>query len=179
MAGRAARGATRDPDLAMVRRAGRRAAWLAAALVAVSFVLCAGLVLLIVVTGQDSAARRQLAAAAEHADDVSDPPSGIGLLLRQPGGRIERSAGAPPVLPYRPGIAAVLRSGSAAVQERTVDTGAGDFTIRTQRRAVPGGVVVVQAAATLEPLEEERTRLAWALAAAGAVALLAAAALGA
>lgn len=179
MTGRPSRGAVRDPDLAMVRRAGRRAAWLAAALVAVSFVLCAGLVLLIVVTGQDNATRRQLAAAADHADDVSDPPSGIALLLRQPGGRIERSAEAPSVLPYGPGIAAVLRPGAAAVQERTVDTDAGDFTIRTQRRPVPGGVAVVQAAASLQPVEEERTRLGWGLAAAGAVALLAAAVLGA
>jgi signal transduction histidine kinase len=179
MTGRAAPGAARDPDLAMVRRAGRRAAWLAAALVAVSFVLCAGLVLLIVATGQNSAARSQLAVAAAHADDVSDPPSGIALLLRQPGGRIELSSGAPSVLPYRPDLAAVLRPGAAAVQERTVDTDAGDFAIRTQRRAVPGGVAVVQAAASLRPLEDERNRLAWGLVAAGAVALVAAAALGA
>ena len=163
----------------MVRRAGQRAAWLAAALVAVSFVLCAGLVFLIVVTGENSAARGQLAVAAAHADDVSDPPSGIALLLRQPGGRIELSSGAPSVLPYRPGLAAVLTPGAAAVQERTVDTDAGDFMIRSQRRSVPGGVAVVQAAASLQPLEEERTRLAWGLAAAGALALLAATALGA
>jgi two-component system, OmpR family, sensor kinase len=179
MAARASGGAPRDPDVAMVRRAGLRAARLAGVLVAVSFVLCAGLVLLIVMTGQNGAVHRQLAAAADHADDVGDPPSGIWLLLQQPGGHLELSSGAPSVLPYRPALTAVLRPGGAAVEEGTVDTDAGDFAIRTQRRAVPGGVAVVQAAASLQPVEEERTRLVWGLAAAGLVALLAAVALGA
>ena len=106
------------PTSSLVRRAGRRAAWLAAALVAVSFLVCAGLVLLIVVTGQDRAARSELAAAVARADDVSDPPAGISLLLRRPDGGIEVTPGAPAVLPYRPGISAVLGAGAPAVQER-------------------------------------------------------------
>lgn len=163
----------------MVRHAGRRAAWLAAALVAVSFLLCAGLVLLIVLTGQTRALRDQLAVAARHADDVGDPPSGVSLLLRPPDGRIEVTPGAPALLPYRPGIAAVLGTGAPALQDRTVETPAGDFRVRTQRRSVPGGVEVVQAAASLRPLEEERTRVLGGLAAAGGVALAAAAGLGA
>ena len=104
-----------------------------------------------------------------HADDVSDPPSGIALLLRQPGGRIELQLRGP----LRAALPARHRRGAATgcarrpgADGRHAD--AGDFTIRTQRRTVPGGVAVVQAAASLQPLEDERTRLAWGLAAAGA-----------
>jgi len=167
-----------DPDLAMVRRAGRRAAWLAAALVGVSFLLCAGVVLLIVVTGQDRATRSELAAAVARADDVSDPPAGISLLLRRPDGGIDATPGAPSVLPYRPAIAAVLRPGAPAVQERDLTSSAGDFRVRTERRVVSAGIEVVQAAASLRPQESERARVFGGLAAAGAVALVAAGALG-
>jgi signal transduction histidine kinase len=163
----------------MVRRAGRRAAWLAAALVALTSVLCGGLVFLVVVTGQDRDASAQLQDTAVHADDVGDPPDGINLLLRHPDGRIEITPGAPPVLPYRAGIAAVLTPGGAASQVRDVGSPAGDLRIWTQRRTGPGGVLVVQAAMSLGPLEHERTRLLAGLLAAGALALVAAAALGA
>jgi signal transduction histidine kinase len=163
----------------MVRRAGRRAAWLAAALVAVSFLLCAALVLLIVVTGQERAARSVLAGAVTRADDVSDPPAGISLLLRRPDGRIEVTPGAPSVLPFWSGISAVESSGAPAVQERDVTSVDGDFRVRTERRTVPAGTEVVQAAASLRPQEEERARVFGGLAAAGAVALVAAGALGA
>ncbi|MDQ1663799.1 MAG: two-component system, OmpR family, sensor kinase [Blastococcus sp.] len=167
-----------DPDLLLVRGAGRRAAWLAAALVAVSFLLCAGLVLVIVVTGEDRAARTELAAAVARADDVSDPPAGISLVLRRPDGGIETTPGAPAALPYRPDIVAVLRTGAPAVQERDIETPAGDFRIRTERRVVSAGTEVVQAASSLRAQESERARLFGGLAAAGAVALLAAGALG-
>jgi signal transduction histidine kinase len=168
-----------DRDLAVVRRAARRAAWVAASLVAVSFVLCGGLVFLLVVTGQDRDTRAQLQDVATHADDVGDPPEGISLLLRHPDGRIETSPGAPRVLPYRPGLTAVLGRGNPAAQLHDVDTSAGDFRIWTQRRTGPGGVVVVQAASSLGPLEQERTRLLGGLLAAGALALVAAAGVGA
>lgn len=148
---------------------------MAAALVAVSFALCGGLVFLVVATGQDRDTRVQLDQAAVHADDVGDPPQGISLLLRHPGGRTEISPGAPPVLPYRPGISAVLRPGAPASQLRDV----GDFRILTQRRTAPGDVVVAQAAMSLGPLERERARLLSALFVAAALALIAAAALGA
>lgn len=168
-----------DPDVVLVRRAGRRAAWLAAVLVAVSFLLCAGLVLLVVVTGQDRAGRSELTAAVARADDVSDPPAGIDLLFRRPDGGIEVTPGAPSVLPYRPDISAVLAPGAPAVRERDVASPEGNFRLRTERRAVPGGTEVVQAAAALREQESERARMFGGLAAAGVVALVAAAALGA
>ncbi|MCU1671223.1 MAG: histidine kinase [Blastococcus sp.] len=173
------RSAPEDRDRAVVRRAGRRAAWLAASLVAVSFVLCGGLVFLVVVTGQDRDARAQLQDAAVHADDVGDPPEGISLLLRHSDGRTEITPGAPPVLPYRPAISAVLAAGSPAAQVRDVDAPAGDFRIWTQRRTGPEGIAVAQAALSLRPLEQERIRLLGGLLAAAALALVAAAALGA
>jgi two-component system, OmpR family, sensor kinase len=176
---RARRPQADDGDLAVVRRAARRAAWVAAALVAVSFVLWGGLVFLVVVTGQDRDARTQLQSAAGHADDVGDPPSGISLLLRSPDGRTETSPGAPPVLPYRPGLTAVLSTGGPAAQLRDVDAAAGDYRVWTERRTGPDGVVVAQAALSLRPLEQERARLLGGLLAAGALALVAAAGLGA
>lgn len=167
-----------DPDLALVRRAGRRAALQAAALVAVSFALCAGLVLVVVVTGQNRAAADQLRTATTHAEDVTDPAAGIGLALRHPGGRVELSAGAAAVLPDRVGMAAVLRPGAPAVLVRELHGPDGEFEVRSQRRRTAGGLEVVQAALALEPQHAERGRLLAALAAAGGLALLAAAALG-
>jgi two-component system OmpR family sensor kinase len=99
--------------------------------------------------------------------------------LRRPDGGIDTTPGAPSVLPYRPAIAAVLQTSAPAVQEQDIATPAGDFRVRTERRVVTGGTEVVQAAASLRPQEGERARLFGALAAAGAVALLAAGALGA
>lgn len=162
-------------DRALVRRAGRRAAWLAAALVAVSFVLCGGLVFVVVATGQNRDTRAQLQQVAVQADDVGDPPEGIALMLEHRDGRTEVSPGAPPALPYRPGIAAVLARGGPAGQLSDV----GDLRIWTQRRTGAGGVVVAQAALSLGPIERERARLLGALLAAGALALVAAASLGA
>jgi signal transduction histidine kinase len=166
-------------DLAMVRRAERRAAWLAAALVAVSFLLCGGLVVLVVVTGQDRDIRAQLQSATIHADDVGDPPEGISLLLRRPDGSEQITPGAPSVLPYRSGISAVLVSGGPSSDVRDLDSPTGDFRLWTQRRSGPDGVIVAQAAMPLGPIEHERTRLLGALLAAGALALVAATALGA
>ena len=163
----------------MVHRAERRAAWLAAALVAVSFLLCGGLVVVVVVTGQDRDVRAQLQNATINADDVVDPPAGISLLLRRPDGAEQLTPGAPSVLPYRPGISAVLASGGPASEVRDLDSPRGDFRLWTQRRSGPDGVIVAQAAMSLGPLEHERTRLLGALLAAGALALVAAAGLGA
>lgn len=82
-----------DPDRVLVRRAGRRAAAHAALLVALSFLLCAGLVLLIVITGQQHAADNALRAATGRADDMIDPPQGIALLLQHADGHVQTSPG--------------------------------------------------------------------------------------
>jgi len=162
----------------LVRRAGRRAATQAALLVAVSFALCAGLMLLVVVTAQGRAADAQLRTAAGRAEDVSDPPEGISLLLRHPDGRIDVSPGAPAALPDRPAIAAALSGDGPSVQLADVHTADGEFRVRTLRQATPAGVQVVQAALSLRPEHAERARLLGALAAGGGLALLAAAGLG-
>lgn len=162
----------------MVRRAGRRAAWLAASLVTLSFALSAGLVLVIVMTGQDRDARAQLAAAAARADDVGDPPAGISLLLRHPDGSLQLSAAAPSVLPYRPGLTAVLADDGPAVQSAEVASADGDFRVLTQRRSGPEGVEIVQAASSLRPQQAEQARLIGGLLAAGALALVTAGLLG-
>lgn len=165
--------------MVLVRRAGRRAAGQAALLVAVSFVLCAGLVLLIVVTAQSRAADSALRAAASRADDVADPPLGIMLLLRRPDGRTQTSAGAGGILPDRGELTVVLDPHGPPARVRDVETPAGEFRVRTQRRRSPSGVVVTQAALSLRPEHAERARLLWAISAAGGLALVAATALGA
>ncbi len=166
-----------DSDLGLVRRAGRRAAVQAALLVAVSFALCAALVLLVVLAAQGRAADDQLRAAAVRAEDVSDPPEGVGLLLRHPDGRIDLSAGAPAALPERSALSAVLAGGPAALVT-DVRADGGQFRVRTQRRATPAGVLVVQAALSLRSQHAERRRLLAALAAGAGLALLAAVGLG-
>ena len=168
-----------DPDLALVRSAGRRAAGQAALLVAASFLLCGGLVLLVVVAAQRRAADSQLRAAVSRAEDVTDPPQGISLLLRQPDGRIAATPGAGSVLPARDDLAAVLDPHGPSALVRDVHTPSGEFRVRTQRRRSGAGVVVVQAALSLQPAHAERARLLAALTPAAGVALLAAAGLGA
>lgn len=147
-----------DRDRALVRSAGRRAAGQAAILVAESFLLCGGLVLLVVITAQRHAADSDLRAAVSRAEDVTDPPQGISLLLRRPDGSVAATPGA----------------GSGDVH-----TPAGEFRVRTQRRPTAAGVVLVQAALSLQPGHTERARLLAALTPAAGVALLAAAGLGA
>jgi two-component system, OmpR family, sensor kinase len=168
-----------DPDLALVRSAGRRAAGQAAMLVAASFLLCGGLVLLVVVTAQRHAADSQLRAAVSRAEDVSDPPQGVSLLLAQPDGSIAVTPDARSVLPVRADLTAVLDPHRPSARIRDVHTPAGEFRVRTQRRPTAAGVVVAQAALSLQPEHAERARLLAALASAGGLALLAATALGA
>ena len=176
---RPGRKAAGDPDRLLVRRAGRRAAAQAALLVAASFLLCGGLVLLVVVTGQRRAADAALRAAVSRADDVTDPPEGVTLLLRSADGSIAVTPGARAVLPDRADLAAVLDANGPAVRVRDVHTATGEYRVRTQRHRTPAGVVVAQAALSLKPEHDERARLLTALAAAGGLALLAAAVLGA
>jgi two-component system OmpR family sensor kinase len=148
-------------------------------LVAASFLLCGGLVLLVVVTAQGHAADTQLRAAVSRAEDVTDPPQGITLLLREQDGSIDVTPGARAVLPVRNDLAAVLDPHGPPARVRDVHTPAGEFRVRTQRRPTAAGVVVAQAALSLQPEHAERARLLAALALAGVLALLAAAALGA
>ncbi len=168
-----------DPDRVLVRRAGRRAAAQAALLVALSFLLCAGLVLLIVITGQQHAADNALRAATARADDVIDPPQGITLLLQHVDGQVRTSPGGRGVLPYQPGLLSMSGRGGPAIRLNDVHTAVGEFRVRTERRRTSAGTVVVQAALSLAPQHAERARLLAALGAAAGVALLSAAALGA
>jgi len=167
-----------DPDLVLVHRAARRAALQAAVLVATSFLLCGGLLLVLVTHGQSTSLDGQLRAAAGRADDVSDPPDGIVLVLRRPDGSVVQSPGTVAALVRRADLDAALAGGDGT---RTVDVHlrGGEMRVLTQVRPEPAGRVVVRAAASLRPLHDERERLLAALAASGALALLLAAALGA
>ena len=84
-----------DADHQLVRRAGRAVAWQTAAAVGVLVALM-GIALLVVEAHQQTAQARDLARQAwATADDVTDPPAGVWLLVVTPTGARSDSPGAP------------------------------------------------------------------------------------
>jgi signal transduction histidine kinase len=82
-------------DARLVRRAAVVIAVQTGAAVAVVVTAVALLVLVLTVREQRADALRIVRTAALSADDVSDPPSGVSLLLRAPDGRLKASARTP------------------------------------------------------------------------------------
>ncbi len=167
------RGRVSSADAVLMRRAARRIGAQAAGLVLAAFCLSAGVLLVLVWRSQQQASAATLVAAVQRADDVGDPPNGAWLVVARASGVTDVSPGAPPVVPDLPALARVRLSGVA--DTRDVHTPSGEYHLLT----VPRDGRIVQAALSLAPEHRERTRLLEALAAAGAVAVAAAGALGA
>ena len=84
-----------DADQLLVRRAGRAVAWQTAAAVAVLVALM-GVALLVVEAHQQTVQARELSRQAwSTADDATDPPAGVWLLVVTPSGGRKDSPGAP------------------------------------------------------------------------------------
>ena len=84
-----------DADQQLVRRAGRAVAWQTAAAVAVLVALM-GIALLVVEAHQQTVQARELSRQAwSTADDATDPPAGVWLLVVTPSGGRKDSPGAP------------------------------------------------------------------------------------
>ena len=132
-------------DLAVVQRAGRIAASQASLALAVVLLVVGSVVFIVDVRVQNRQIGSQLHAVAMTADDVNDPPPGMGLVLRDNNGKISTSDGG------QPGIALL-----------TAPTGFTDLhTEGTELRALvmdrPEGRVV--ALVDLAPYHAGRNRL--------------------
>ena len=160
-------------DDVLVRAAARRLAIRAAALVAVAMLLLVTLVTGVVVRGQASAADSLLRTTAATADDVGDPPPGAWLVFTRDG-TTKASPGLPAEVAGRLVALRVRSSGTTRLTDVRVDDGR-DYRVATvSRRAA-----VVQVVLDLTSEHAQRDRLLRAMGAAGVLALVVAAGLGA
>ena len=81
-----------DVDLEVARRAGRFAAIQAALALAAVLLIVGGVLYIVEVRGQEQQIGSQLSSVAYAADDVTDPPPGTILVLRDNAGRVAASS---------------------------------------------------------------------------------------
>ena len=158
-------------DEVLVRRAARRVAVQAAALVAVAMLVLIALVTIVVVRSQAGAADDLLRSAVATADDVGDPPAGTWLVMESSSGTTA-SPGVPDDL--LPDLAGLRTNASEQVSLITVENDDGEYRIAT-------GIVngkTVQAVLNLATAHKERVRLLQAMGFAAALGLLLAGLLG-
>ncbi|MQA97938.1 MAG: hypothetical protein GEV11_26230, partial [Streptosporangiales bacterium] len=158
-------------DAAMLRRATRRLGLQIGLGVTIVVVVLSALAVLVVIQGQHQAALTLLGQAVARADDVNDPPAGVWLVVRRPGGQVT-TPGLPAGLPDDAALARVAETGETVIGEYR--TRHADYQVYTARR----GRDTVQAALDLTANHDERTRLALAMLFCGALGLVLAAASG-
>lgn len=83
---------TADSDLAVVRRAGRIAAAQASLALAAVLLVIGAVIFLVDVNVQNQQIADQLTSVASTADDATDPPPGMELLVRDLAGKVQQSA---------------------------------------------------------------------------------------
>jgi signal transduction histidine kinase len=133
--------------------------------VLVAVVLLGAAVFLVILHTQQDQQNDQLTTAIASADDVTDPPAGIWLVIRRDG-RTAASEGLPDGLPDEAALEAVQADG---VSRTTVlEARHGEYRILTEKR----GGDVIQAVLDLRTAHRERSRLAIVLLVAGGVGLL-------
>jgi signal transduction histidine kinase len=136
--------------------------------VAVIVVVLSGLAILIVLRGQQAAAASLLQQAAARADDVTDPPADVWLVI-QDGHQRNVTVGMPTGLPDLAALDRTDATGVAETDDVTVDSRS--FRVYTQRR----GSETVQAVLDLTANQREQARLLMAMVASGALGLVLAA----
>lgn len=146
-------------DLAVVRRAGRIAAAQASSALAAVLLVVGAVVFVVDVRVQNQQIASQLTTVAATADDATDPPPGMQLVMRDRSGRVQVSAAGVP--------ADDLLTRPAGFSDARVD-GREHRVLVADR---PEGRVVALVA--LEPYEEGRRRLLLALGAAELAGILA------
>jgi len=136
---------TTDSDLAVVRRAGRIAALQASLALAAVLLLVGAVVYVVDIRVQEQQIKSQLSSVAQTADDATDPPPDMVLVLRDAAGRVAVSADGIPTadLLARPAGFSVARIDNTRYRALVVDK--------------PDGRVV--ALLDLEPYEAGRNRL--------------------
>jgi signal transduction histidine kinase len=159
-------------DERIVRRAATRIGLQTAAVVVIVALGLTAIAVLVVLRSQRATEDRLVTVAIEHADDVTDPPAGVWLVMRA-NGREEIGPGMPTGLPDRSQLDLVATDGVDRSAEVTV--GGREYRVDTRRQ--PDGDVV-QAVLDLSADRAERARLLEAYLISGAVGLAAAAVAG-
>ena len=161
-------------DAALVRRAALRLGLQAAAgtLVVVALMIAVLGVLLARSAAADEDTR--LAVTAGNADDVSDPPGGMWIVLRGRG-TTAASPGLPAGLPLTAALDRVAAGG--APEDTAITLDGHDYRVRTQARPGPQAAAV-QVVLDEAPAEAQRAALLRALCVAGLVGLVLTAAVG-
>jgi signal transduction histidine kinase len=167
------RRAARSVDERTLRRAARRIGLQTAAGFAVLVVGLAAVSVLVVLRSQHQADDQLIEMAVARADDVTDPPAGVWLVIRH-GDRQVSSPGLPTGLPDEAQIDQVAADHTA----RTTDFTAHDREYRVDTRPRADGDVV-QALLDLSADHAERYRLLEAFLVSGVAGLVIAAAVGA
>ncbi len=155
-----------DLDGALLGRARRRVAVLAAAGVLLGVLLAGAVTWFTVTRARDATGLRDLRLVATAAEDADDPPPGVLLVIAAPDGTLDVSPGAPDAVPDAAALDRVARTGVA--ESGTLDAGGRQFIVYT---AVRDGNVV-QALEDVAPRETEKARLAAGIGAASAGGLV-------
>lgn len=158
-------------DEVTVRRAARRISLQIAAVVTVVVFGLVAVAFLVVLRSQHQADDQLLDRAIARADDVTDPPAGVWLVMRE-GGRQTASPGMPAGLPAQQVIDQVATDRVA----RTTDFTAHNVEYRVRTQPARGGVI--QALLDLSADHAERDRLVEACLICGAAGLLVSAVVG-
>lgn len=156
---------TRDADARLVRRTMLRIGLQSAVAVLVAVTLLGVAVVLIIHQTEREQQSGQLATAVATADDVTDPPAGVWLVMRRDG-QTTATPHLPRGLPYEATLDAVAADGVS--REEDVHMGRHEYRVRTERR----GDEVVQAALDLRYAHEEQDRLIQVLLIGGAIGLV-------
>jgi two-component system, OmpR family, sensor kinase len=154
-------------EAALVRRAALRLGLQTAAatlLVIAVMIAVVGLLLIRNATADEAA---QLATTADRADDVTDPPDGMWIVMRT-GRQLTATRGLPAGFPLTAALDRVAAGGGP--QDTTVSIGGHDYRVRTQpRTGAPG--TQVQVVLDEAPAQARRTALLAILTEAGLVGL--------
>jgi signal transduction histidine kinase len=157
----------------LARKAAIRLGVQAAALVAVIVVALTAVAVVVLIEGQRSQVSAQLDDAIARADDVDDPPSSVYLVLRDPTGRVTRTAGLPAGVVDLDAVAAAAAGGEPPAVERSVR--GVQYELATARRA---DGVTVQAILDLTANHADRNHLIATMLVTGVLGLLVAGAAG-
>ncbi len=156
-------------DRALLRRATLTIAAQTALAVAIVVIVVAGIAYLVDARAQTTRVQETVRTAARTADDVTDPPAGVVLLEKSPGGAVRRTPGTPATL-------ARLDPSALAPGLSTFHLGSDSYQAYASTR--PSGVRFVAVLNTSER-GEERDRLTGALLLAGVIGIVGAAVVGA
>lgn len=167
-----ASGFVSPPEVRMLRRTATRIGIQAALLVAVTVALLIGAAVMVVLRSQHASDDTLLATSISRADDVTDPPAGVWLIVQGPKG----TAASPGLPSGLPDLDALRRTAATGLPvDADLHTAGREYRIKTARSHAG----TIEAALDLRYEHAERDRLIAALVFCGGMGLLLAAGVGA